>query len=86
MTTAQEPEWDDRSRAWALAEQRYDDSLCPRCGQPASICQNPENEGRFDVEAPVRCFMTTDLIRAQEQYGDDVPQREALIWTLPGVR
>jgi hypothetical protein len=56
-----EPEWDDDTRALALGLADFEDSLCPACGRPSSVCQNPDNDGRFAVLDPIRCHATTAL-------------------------
>jgi len=53
-------------------------AVCQLCGRPTSVCQAPENEDRFDVEAPTRCHATTALIRAQER--GEYEQERALLW------
>lgn len=69
-----------------MALDRYESSLCPLCGLPTRICQNPANEGLFDAEDPTRCHASTALILRQERYGEDAPQREALLWERPTLR
>lgn len=56
-----------------------DDELCPVCGGPKSVCQAPENEGRFETGPPVRCHVTTAISQAQEAYKDARAPR-ALMW------
>jgi hypothetical protein len=61
MTTRPEVEWDDDTRALALGLAAFEDTLCPACGRPTSVCQNPDNDGRFAVRDPIRCHVTTAL-------------------------
>jgi hypothetical protein len=61
MTTRAELEWDDDTRALALGLAAFEDTLCPACGRPTSVCQNPDNDGRFAVRDPIRCHVTTAL-------------------------
>jgi hypothetical protein len=56
-----DPEWDDETRSLALGMAAYEAALCPSCNRPESICQNPENDGRFIVRDPIRCHVTTAL-------------------------
>lgn len=42
-----------------LALQHYRDGLCPLCGMPSDICQNPANELKVRASDPVRCHFTT---------------------------
>lgn len=43
----------DRDRLMALALQTYEDSLCPKCGQPVWLCRGVENLDRFEVREDV---------------------------------
>lgn len=74
-----EPEWDEQTRELALAYDAVD--LCPRCGGPAYLCQDPELQDRWAVELPVRCHRTTALREAQKGVTEQTnPVVEALIW------
>jgi len=80
-----EPEWTDAERAWLLALGEYRRLLCPcGCGYPAEVSQAPENEDRFFVDAPTRCFARTEIDRKAAQYSD-AQQSGALLFraTLP---
>lgn len=46
--------WTDKDRVLSVALTRYESSLCT-CGYPRHICQDPDNDGYFDVE-PVVCY------------------------------
>lgn len=81
-----EVEWDETERQWmlALAEWR-DKHLCPMCGWPKEICQDPANEGQFDA-AGYRCHVTTALRIAQDAArnpggGVASPHQDAVVWT-----
>lgn len=79
MTTLAEPEWDEQTRDIALAYADVD--LCPSCGGPAYLCQDPELQDQWDAPAPVRCHRTTALRRAQKGFTEKTnPVVEALIW------
>lgn len=86
MTRAEEPEYDEQTRAWILADERAEGLTCSLCGLPVSVCQAMENEDGFEAEPPIRCHAATALIRYQEKYGDDVPQSGALRWTTPRLK
>lgn len=74
-----EPEWDDESRALAIAYNDVD--LCPSCGGPAYLCQDPELQEQWKAEPPVRCHRTTAILRAQKSMTEETnPQLGALLW------
>jgi hypothetical protein len=84
MTTTTEPEWDDEGRKTVLALAVYDESLCPLCGQPSHICQDPANQFKWHAPEPVRCHATTALLAKQKGYTEETnPQVQALMF---GVR
>lgn len=63
-----EPEWDEEQVGWMLALAEWENALCPACGRPASVCQDPMTEFRLSVPPPTRCHITTAVRRAQKQY------------------
>lgn len=75
-----EPEWDEQTRTLALG---YDNvAICPICGGPAYLCQDPANQFAFDVLPPVRCHRKTALVNKQRQVTEQTnPVVEALIWS-----
>lgn len=76
-----EPEWDEQEQAWALALASYEeDETCPVCGGPKAICQAPENDGRFQVPPPTRCFVATAIADAREPYGKNAKHPQALMF------
>lgn len=75
MSSRPEPEWDDVEVGWMLALQHWRESICPSCGWPKAICQDPTTEFRLNVPLPTRCHVTTAVDRAQESYS-----------SLPGAR
>ncbi|HEY1179556.1 MAG TPA: hypothetical protein VGF17_25660 [Phytomonospora sp.] len=82
MTTMAEPEWDADTRDLVIALE-VDLELCPRCGQPAEICQDPERQFDWQAGAPVRCHATTALREAQAKVSEETnPHTDALIWPL----
>jgi hypothetical protein len=85
ITTMAEPEWDEQTRAMALA---YDLApLCPACGGPAEECQDAEREFDWTTPAPVRCHRKTALLQAQGAINErDNPFPGALLWRLPELR
>ena len=86
-----EAEWDDDTRALALGLADFEDTLCPACGRPASMCQNPDNDGRFIVRDPIRCHaatalsMKTDADREKHTLAPDALLYEVQLID-PGVR
>lgn len=78
-TTMAEPEWDTETRELVLAYAKVD--LCPRCGRPSFICQDPDLQFNWRVPPPVRCHATTALIQAQARVDEKSnPQSGALMW------
>jgi hypothetical protein len=61
MRSTVEVEWDDDTRSLALGLAAFEDSLCAACGRPETVCQNPDNDGRFAVRDPIRCHAATAL-------------------------
>ena len=64
----------------ALAE--YERSLCPLCGLPRTICQDPQAELTMRAEADV-CWATAHMRQAMKRWTDnngrDNPAAEALV-------
>lgn len=82
--TVHEPRVTADDRELILALERHEDTQCPRCGLPTSICQDPANEGQFIAEPPIRCQAMTAIVLARRDYTDENAQAlEALIWTPP---
>ena len=55
--------------------------LCPICGSPSFICQDPDLEYAWDVLPPVRCHRKTRLAEAQRKITEETnPVPEALLW------
>jgi hypothetical protein len=79
VTTLAEPEWDTATRDLVLALDAVD--MCPRCGGPAYLCQDPERQYDWDVSAPVRCHATTAIRERQRGVTEKTnPHVDALIW------
>jgi hypothetical protein len=78
-TTMAEPEWDEQTRAMAIAFDLV--PLCPACGGPAEECQDPAHEFDWRVPPPVRCHRKTALLQAQSGVNErDNPFPMALLW------
>lgn len=76
-----EPEWDEETRALARAYDSVD--LCPRCGGPAFLCQDPAREYDWEAPAPIRCHASTAILRRQKGVTEESnPQADALIWRV----
>lgn len=74
-----EPEWDDQTRDLALAHTAV--NICPRCGGPAYLCQDPALQDSWKVPPPVRCHRTTVLRKQQRAVTEQTnPVTDALIW------
>jgi hypothetical protein len=81
MTTVAEPEWDEDTRDLVLGLDGVD--LCPACGGPAYLCQDPANEFKWQIPAPVRCHRKTALTQAQRRVTEQTnPIPEALLWRV----
>jgi hypothetical protein len=75
-----EPEWDEDTRNLVLGYANVD--LCPRCGGPAYLCQDPAREFDWTIPAPVRCHRLTALRHAQKGVTEQTnPVTDALIWS-----
>lgn len=74
-----EPEWSDAERAKMLALAQWEATeICPRCGGPKSICQDPA--ARYTTSPPVRCHYTDAAAREHEAWTTDKrPRPQALI-------
>jgi hypothetical protein len=86
ISSRPEVEWDETEQQWMTELARWEDELlCPLCGWPKEICQNPANENAFDA-AGYRCHVTTALRRAQDAArnpGNGVvamPHQDAVSW------
>lgn len=80
-TTMAEPEWDTETRNLVLAHRKVD--LCPVCGRPSFICQDPANQFNWKAPPPIRCHATTALRQAQKGVTEQTnPIAEALIWSV----
>lgn len=76
-----EPEWDAATRDLALGLDDVD--LCPACGGPAFLCQDPDREFDWSVPPPVRCHRKTALARVQRGFTEQTnPIPEALTWRV----
>lgn len=74
-----EPEWDEETRTLAQAYEQVD--LCPLCGGPAYLCQDPDLQDRWRAKAPVRCHKQTAVLRDQAKVSEQTnPQMNALLW------
>jgi hypothetical protein len=66
VSSRPEVEWDEVEQTWMLALQYYRDGLCPACGRPVDVCQNPDNEMKWTSPPPVRCHATTAVRERQD--------------------
>ncbi len=82
ISSRPEVEWDETEQEWmrALAAWR-DEHICPSCGWPKAICQDPMAEWYVEVPDPTRCHVTTALRRAQNAYSDRKGSNpDGLLW------
>jgi len=76
-----EPEWDQATRDLVLAYAQVD--LCPICGGPAYLCQDPERQDNWIGKDPIRCHaQTARLARAKNVTEATNPHMAALIWPV----
>lgn len=65
-----------------LALAAYEDTLCPNCGRPLSVCTDPATEGKWQVGPPTRCFPSSAIEAAREPYsGGKVRHPNALLFS-----
>lgn len=79
--TIKEPEWNDEDRAYALALEQYEASLCSGCGEPLEETTKPEHDGAYRAELPIRCHRCTAAGVATEAYEEN-PQPQALMFPV----
>lgn len=80
-TTMAEPEWDEQTRETVMALEGVD--LCPLCGRPSEVCQDPERQFDWAVPEPTRCHASTALMAAQRGVTEETnPQPQALLWSV----
>jgi len=81
VTTMAEPEWDEATRDLALA--LSDVPLCPHCGGPAELCQDPERQDDYVAVDPIRCHAHTARLLKQKGYSEETnPALGALLWPV----
>ena len=80
-TTMAEPEWDEDTRNLALA---FDDvNICPICGGPAALCQDPARQDDWVAQPPVRCHRKTAILQRQSSVTEETnAQMQALLWPV----
>jgi hypothetical protein len=81
VTTVAEPEWDEATRDLALALDAV--PLCPICGGPSYLCQDPQRQDDWQAGDPIRCHaQTARLARAKNVTEETNPHVSALIWPV----
>jgi hypothetical protein len=81
VTTVLEPEWDDATRDLALG--LTDVHMCPACGGPAYLCQDPERQDDWRAGDPVRCHAQTARLARQKNVTEETnPHVSALMWPV----
>ena len=81
LSEGDEVEWDETERNWMRSLAEYERSLCPLCGLPRSICQDPKAELTLHAETSV-CWATAHMQQAMKRWTDangrDNPAANAL--------
>lgn len=81
MTTMAEPEWDQATRDLVLGLAGVD--LCPVCGGPAYLCQDPARQDDWEAGAPIRCHAHTARLARQKGMSEQTnPNLAALVWPV----
>lgn len=69
----------------AQAWQQYSDSLCVGCGNPRTESMDPESEGEWQADLPMRCHSCTSIsLRAKGYQQSTAP--EALYFSAERIR
>lgn len=68
-----ESEWDETERAWMLALEKYEQTLCPLCGLPRDICHDPRGETAMHADAEI-CWTTVHRQMAVKKLRDADPK------------
>lgn len=73
--------WTEKDRLLVLALTQYEASMCS-CGYPRHVCQDPDNDGYFDVE-PVICYAQAaiDEHRSDAGYKPEPGERLGAVFT-----
>jgi hypothetical protein len=80
-----EPEWDDATRELALALDGVE--MCPVCGWPAYLCQDPALQDDWRAGDPIRCHAQTARLMRQKHVTEETnPGVGALIWPVQLTR
>lgn len=77
MIHSAEPEWDDESRALAVALTLWEADKCGGCGQPLSETTEVDSDGMYRPTV-IRCHACTAAQIATEMF-QDAPQSSALM-------
>jgi hypothetical protein len=74
--TSREAEWNQEQRDLVL---EYEAQVCHGCGGWLPETTAKENEGRYLVDVPGRCYRCTAIHTKQEGYEDQKP-RSLVLW------
>lgn len=76
-----EPEWDEATRDLVLGLDGV--NLCPACGGPAYLCQDPDREFDWRAGDPIRCHAQSARLARQRGVTEETnPGVQALIWPV----
>jgi hypothetical protein len=57
--------------------------MCPLCGGPAYLCQDPERQDDWRAQDPIRCHAHTARLKRQQGMTEQTnPQIGALLWPV----
>lgn len=58
-----------------------EEHICPMCGYPREVCQDPATEWALDDPDPIRCHVTTRLFAARAAYAKNpTANPDGLLW------
>lgn len=77
--TTREAEWNEEQRGFVLAYLTYEAQVCHGCGGWLPETTNGDNDGRYQVGTPGRCYRCTAIHKKQEGYEKQSP-RELVLW------
>lgn len=76
-----EPEWDEATRDLVLALDAV--PMCPVCGGPSVLCQDPELQDDWRAADPIRCHAHSARLMRQRAVTEETnPGLAALLWPV----
>jgi len=77
--TTRESEWDEQQRGFVLALLAYEAQVCHGCGGWLPETTDGDNDGRYHVDIPGRCYRCTAIHKKQDEYEKQNP-RALVLW------